>query len=394
MSSRHDLDYTNDIAVLRILNCQKNDLGDYVVYAENPHGQCETRCKVTIDLLPNIDETPMINPDIFKNLEQPLLPQSDADDDKNLNYIPPHVIVPLTNVRITEGEPIRLTCKVDGYPKPKITWSKNNEPIPASTRYTSNYDFNTCMANLVILDARPDDIGTYLMFAENIAGTDQSTCETFVLKTVIVDDRPLIDPQAFVNLEHPPDLHKSEIQLTPEGRPPKFIIHLPAEVKVLNGEKVNLICKCDGYPFPKITLTYNDEPMMASTRFNLIYEPNTGDIQITIEFVKAIDAGFYKCIAENEYGSDETYMTIVIVDVPGVDDRPQTINPDAFKKLDDLEHLPVQIAEDIINPEPPIVIIPLTDLIIVEEKPISLTCKIYGNPKPKVAFFKNRLLDA
>lgn len=127
-SNRYETDYNlcTDYATLKITNTQKHDLGNYLVIAENIAGRDQTSCKLCIDLVPNVDERPLIDPEVFKFLEpHPKSKPGDLDDDlddknKAQNYIPPRVIVPLYNVRLSESEPIRLVCKVDGYPKPKV----------------------------------------------------------------------------------------------------------------------------------------------------------------------------------------------------------------------------------------------------------------------------------
>lgn len=121
-STRYETDYNLSTcnASLKISNAQKNDLGNYLVLAENKAGKDQTFCKIYVDLLPNIDETPLIDPEAFKFLEHPITKPIKDDSDDVIKYIPPHVIVPLSNVKITEGEPLKLACKIDGYPKPKV----------------------------------------------------------------------------------------------------------------------------------------------------------------------------------------------------------------------------------------------------------------------------------
>jgi hypothetical protein len=123
---------------------------------------------------------------------------------------------------------------------------------------------------------------------------------------------------------------------------------------------------------------------MASTRFTTDYEPITGDIKVNVNFVKLMDTGSYRCIAENIYGTDETFMNIVILDVPNIDETPQTANPNLFKSLDTVPNYEPANYDKGKQLQPPIVIIPLKDLIVAEEKPITLMCKIIGEPKPKV----------
>lgn len=135
----------------------------------------------------------------------------------------------------------------------------------------------------------------------------------------------------------------------------------------------------------KLTWTKNGEPMLASTRFTTNYEPTKGDIDVDVIFAKAIDTASYKCVAENIYGSDETFCKIEIIDVPNIDERPQTINPDAFKNLEQpLFNIPESNSAEVLDMQPPIVIIPLTDTTLVELEPVILSCKIIGKPIPKV----------
>ena len=62
----------------------------------------------------------------------------------------------------------------------------------------------------------------------------------------------MIDPQAFITLEKIPEPVNYEPEEAGKGRPPKFIIHLPKEVKINGGEKIHMKCKVDGYPYPKV----------------------------------------------------------------------------------------------------------------------------------------------
>ena len=134
-----------------------------------------------------------------------------------------------------------------------MTWFKNNEPLPASTRHTTNYDLYTGIATLKVDDARLNDIGTYLVVAENVAGKDQTSANTYVLNTANVDQRPLIDPKAFVSLEKVPEpINYDKPEEMAKGLPPKFVVPLPRELKIYDGEKIHMKCKVDGYPAPKV----------------------------------------------------------------------------------------------------------------------------------------------
>lgn len=99
-----------------------NDLGTYIVVAENEAGSDKTFCSVFIQQVPNIDQTPMVNPDAFKYLEHPPNRRPHDVDEDNENLQPPKVIVPLQDLQLKEGEPCMLVCKIEGKPKPKVSF--------------------------------------------------------------------------------------------------------------------------------------------------------------------------------------------------------------------------------------------------------------------------------
>ena len=90
-----------------------------MVLAENIAGKANTACKLFINFLPNIDESPYVNPEAFRLLDSPPT-KPESENEPKEHFIPPKVIVPLSDARISEGENVFLVCKIDGYPKPKV----------------------------------------------------------------------------------------------------------------------------------------------------------------------------------------------------------------------------------------------------------------------------------
>lgn len=121
-STRYTTDYdlNTNVVTLKIADAQMNDLGIYVVLAENEAGRDQTYCTVHIQQIPNIDQTPMVNPEAFRFLENPPMRKPIETDDENDNLQPPRVIVPLQDLQLKEGEPVFFICKIDGKPKPKV----------------------------------------------------------------------------------------------------------------------------------------------------------------------------------------------------------------------------------------------------------------------------------
>ena len=110
--------YTKESS-LKIDDVRPNDVGTYKCLAWNVAGTDETSAEAVIIKTPNIDENPYIDPEKFKNLNKIPLNQIDIPENKT-NYMPPNVIVPLSNFKIEEGNDVVLTCKIDGCPIPKV----------------------------------------------------------------------------------------------------------------------------------------------------------------------------------------------------------------------------------------------------------------------------------
>jgi hypothetical protein len=127
---------------------------------------------------------------------------------------------------------------------------------------------------------------------------------------------------------------------------------------------------------------------MASNRCTIKYEPKTGDIDVEFFFAQSVDAGCYKCRAENIFGHDNTESTLILLNNPNIDERPQTLNPDVFQIIDSplLNPLAPEVKSDLKKKgKPPKFIIHLPKKIEVSygEK-FNTKCKLEGYPYPKV----------
>ncbi len=231
-----------------------NDVGTYTAVAENDVGQDTTSCQASIKQMPNIDTTPMVNPEAFKYLEAPPSKSTPRKGSDAQNMQPPRVIIPLSNVQLEEGQSVLLACKIEGTPRPKLTWFKDSLVLPAAARYTTTYDLNSNVATLKIDNAQMNDLGTYIVLAENPAGRDQTFCSLFVQQIPGIDQRPLVNPDAFKYLENPPNKFAapSEREDDNENAQPPVVIVPLQDLKLKEGEPVLLICKIEGNPKPKV----------------------------------------------------------------------------------------------------------------------------------------------
>ena len=91
---------------------------------------------------------------------------------------PPFFSMPLRRRNIIEGDPARLVCNVQGFPEPKISWTKNGLPIHNGEYYKIISRWGTC--SLEIEKSMMRDTGTYRCMAVNEDGEESTACELVV----------------------------------------------------------------------------------------------------------------------------------------------------------------------------------------------------------------------
>ncbi len=98
----------------------------------------------------------------------------------------------------------------------QFVWLKDNAPLAASNRLRTRYDIGTKQVLLQINDARPQDIGEYLVIATNPAGEDSTVCSLSVLPDKPgVDDRAFVPTDKFRNLERPEGQARRPLEIVP-----------------------------------------------------------------------------------------------------------------------------------------------------------------------------------
>ena len=133
----------------------------------------------------------------------------------------------------------------------KLTWYKNSEPLPIKSRFMPEYNFYDNLASLTINDIRPEDAGIYTCVAENNLGKDETSAQALILKTPNVDQNPIMNPEAFKNLNKPLDFPVDILPINEYFFPPKIIIPL-RNMKCQEGADILFTCKVDGYPKPVV----------------------------------------------------------------------------------------------------------------------------------------------
>jgi len=219
---------------------------------------------------------------------------------------PPTVSIEPARQTIGQGKDTELRCVATGNPPPRVSWSKAGEDLSSPSLLVTG---NT----ITVRNAVVADRGVYLCTAENSAGSDRAS---------------------------------SFLEIEPREAPTIDIF--PAESQTITtGSSVIFQCRAmTGIPEPKMTWTREDRAPMSQNVEIL----SDGVLRITQ--VTGQEAGRYKCKAENEAGSVEAIVTLIIHEPPTIRLTPQRS-----------------------------VTIPLG-------KPLSIRCTVTGDPPPAITWKK------
>ncbi|XP_041850547.1 neural cell adhesion molecule 1b isoform X9 [Melanotaenia boesemani] len=186
------------------------------------------------------------------------------------------VVNVLPTIRIWQSEvnstadvdqPAMLTCAVDGYPEPMVTWTRNGIDLEGGEKYSFNEDGS----EMTIMDVIKLDEGEYTCTAKNKAGeTDQELSLRVFVKPKIT---------YIVN------------QTTSEME-----------------DQVTLTCEASGDPTPTISWSYGERVFTEgeqSVDGNVVVRSDARVSALTLKYVKYTDAGQYLCTARSAIGEDD-----------------------------------------------------------------------------------------
>uniref|UniRef100_A0A3Q4HWT2 Neural cell adhesion molecule 1b n=1 Tax=Neolamprologus brichardi TaxID=32507 RepID=A0A3Q4HWT2_NEOBR len=193
------------------------------------------------------------------------------------------VVNVLPTIRIWQSEvnatadvlqPAILTCAVDGYPEPMVTWTRNEVNLEAGEKYSFNEDGS----EMTIMDVTKLDEGEYTCIAKNKAG---ETEKELSLKVFVKPNITYIINQTATEME----------------------------------EQVTLTCEASGDPTPTITWSYGGHVFTEGEQSpdgNVVVRSHARVSSLTLKYVKYTDAGQYLCTAHSVIGEDyqTAYMEV------------------------------------------------------------------------------------
>lgn len=202
-----------------------------------------------------------------------------------------------------------LEARALGDPPPKVTWFHNDLPIRSSMSLQLIEDGD--WHRLVIPRVELSHHGDYCILATNEGGEARSICNLAVSEP---PPPPKPQPSYLTQRTEVVEEFSSESHLTaPHGTPPQFKLFFPASYRAPLGSKVKMDCHLVGNPRPKVTWTFNGQPIPSS----FVQLSNIGDTYaVIIPEVRREHQGVYTLRGVNEMGVAESSASLIVEGTP------------------------------------------------------------------------------
>ncbi|XP_055084469.1 LOW QUALITY PROTEIN: obscurin-like [Periophthalmus magnuspinnatus] len=272
---------------LIITSVLPSDMGVYRCTAENSSGITATKAELRVDVSCSsdydtaADATETSSYVSAKDTSRETETFESVTEDDQL----PQVLEELHDIHVSPGSPIvKMQLRVKGFPKPRVYWFKDGQPLRSSKRVTILAERD--VHGVEIVEVTKQDMGEYSAFISNAAGSAYSSARLLVL-----------NPGEML----PQDKKDPKVPLVP----PRFIERFPNR-KVKQGASITLSVKVEGSPTP--TVNWLKEESMEDV---LWIKPDTKGFKIAssgrqhsliLMDVGKEYTGAYTCIATNKAG--------------------------------------------------------------------------------------------
>ncbi|KAL1455864.1 hypothetical protein WDU94_000636, partial [Cyamophila willieti] len=281
--------FKGDKCSLLIKEVFVEDGGEYRVVAVNSAGEAESKCKLTVQAIGQLNEP-------VATRQSKVLPlASVAPPSGEEEYCLPKFSTLITDVLVREGEDAILEAAVEGNPAPRVKWTLNNKDIVYDDRVKSEFNEVDGKIILYIGKATQQDKGLYTLRAENSLGEVKCFSHVIVKSVNSVDAASNGEPQ----------VHLSDIFEVPEFTETFSDVIVPEETSV------KFECIAVGKPTPKIKWLFNNEPI--SGKDFLISTSGARQVLSIPITSMTLNGGRVSCVAENEAGRTSCSAQLLVI---------------------------------------------------------------------------------
>ncbi|KAM4870415.1 striated muscle preferentially expressed protein kinase isoform X2 [Urocitellus parryii] len=446
---------------LLLREAQEADAGSYMATAINELGQAS--CAASLAVRPGGSTSPFSSPITSdeeylsppEEFPEPgetwpgtptmqLSPSQNHRSSDTGSKAPPTFKVSLMDQSVREGQDVIMSIRVQGEPKPVVSWLRNRQPVrPDQRRFAEEAEGGLC--RLRILAAERGDAGFYTCKAVNEYGARQ--CEARLEVRAHPESRSLavLAPLQDVNVgagemalfeclvAGPADVEVDwlcrgrllqpallKCKMHFDGRKCKLLLtsvheddsgvytcklstakdeltcsarltvrpslaplftRLLEDVEVLEGRAARFDCKISGTPPPSVTWTHFGHPVEESENLRLRQEGGLHSLHIA--HVGSEDEGLYAVSATNTHGQANCSAQLYV-------EEPRTAASSPSSKLEKMPSIPEEPEQgELERLSIPDFLRPLQDLEVGLAKEAMLECQVTGLPYPTISWFHN-----
>ncbi|CAH2281878.1 obscurin isoform X30 [Pelobates cultripes] len=278
------------------------DMGVYRCLAENRMGVASTKAELRVDLSSSDYDTAeatetssYFSAQGYASREQEGL--ESATEEGQL----PQILDELRDILVAPETPLaKFEVKVKGYPRPRVYWFKDGQPIHASDRLLMTDKGK--LHSLEILNVTKEDAGEYSTYISNASGSAYSSARLIVKGPgELQRDKPSEDAG---------DLQKPV--------PPMFLERFTNK-KVRPGSSITLSVKVEGIPSPTITWLKEESPedvlwIKPDTPGYKLASSKAHHSLILLDVGKEF-SGTYTCIATNKVGQSICSASVEVAEM-------------------------------------------------------------------------------
>ncbi|XP_074100964.1 sallimus isoform X11 [Cotesia typhae] len=386
--------YDFGFVALDILYAYPEDSGTYMCKAKNAVGEAVTTCVITVDskqglYLDTLDAQRLEKIRALETVEVKEVAE------KEVIYQKPVFLTPLSNLdHLKETEHAHLECRVEPINDPnlKIEWFHNGKPVKTGHRYRMTHDFGYVAFD--ILYAYPEDSGTYMCKATNLAGEAVNTCTIRVgsRRSILFDTQHPDGLEKIRELEaqgHPARLEVEE----PPVFPPRFVTELRGTTEIYEGQTAHFECQVEPLHDANLRIEFyhNGKPLPSASRFHVTFD--FGYVALDITHGVPEDAGEYSVKAINALGQCTSTISLKVIPRDNIIMDPQ--RPEGLDKIRELESAQPWKRPEVSEPvtrQRPVFTQPLQNIdALPEGETAHFECRLIpvGDPTLKVEWFRN-----
>ncbi|XP_068592046.1 myosin light chain kinase, smooth muscle-like [Cebidichthys violaceus] len=187
--------------------------------------------------------------------------------------------------QLKTGQPLKLSCKVQGTPVISIIWFINGSEISSDLKHSMSFDGS--IATLEVENCSVEDSGDYVCMASNEAGRNQSSCSVTVKE------------------------------------PPVFVRSFES-AELVKGADIILEGTVSGSPPYEITCFLNDKLIRSSKKHKISVENDT--VTLHVSKCESGDAGTYQCTVANDVGETSCNCQISLKEPPSFVQRLEDVS--------------------------------------------------------------------